>query len=251
MIDNGRDRYMASAAAHGHDSQSTHRGGEIMEGVEARLESVMMARDPEVLSALLRARVRADGAVLDATANTRRMWKGVAHAGPITFMDIDPSVNPDVVGDFTKMPFEDSVFDAIVFDPPHLPAAAASPRSLPQMAQDYGLQISVHADNVSGCFAPFLAEAARVLRPDGMIFAKIKDYVHNHRYQWSTVDFVTAVRSTEGLSACEHIIKRDPCGGNLKSGRWQRSHHTRVAHCSWIVVRKGRCEPTRPSRTRL
>lgn len=215
-----------------------------MEEVE-RIESVMMARDPEVLGALLRARVRAGGSVLDATANARRMWKGVRHDGPVTYMDIDPEMKPDVVGDFTKMLFDAGSFDAIVFDPPHLPAAAASAASLPQMVDNYGLKQAPHADNVSACFAPFLSEAFRVLRPDGMIFAKIKDYVHNHRYQWSTVDFVMAVRAVPGLTPCEHIIKRDPCGGNLKSGRWEKSHHARVTHCSWIVVRKGRCEPKR------
>lgn len=96
---------------------------------------------------------------------------------------------------------------------------------------------------LAGYFVPFLAEASRVLRPGGIVFAKIKDYVHNHRYQWMLVEWVLAVRSTPGLTACDLIIKRDPCGGNLKSGRWKRAHHARNAHCWWAVVRKGRCEP--------
>jgi len=45
---------MAEANAHGLDPERAHGGGEVVEEVE-RLESVMMARDPEVLGALLRA----------------------------------------------------------------------------------------------------------------------------------------------------------------------------------------------------
>ena len=30
------------------------------------------------------------------------------------------NVDPDVVADFRDMPFEDDVFDMVVFDPPHL-----------------------------------------------------------------------------------------------------------------------------------
>lgn len=30
------------------------------------------------------------------------------------------NVNPDVIGDFRNIPFEDNTFDMVVFDPPHL-----------------------------------------------------------------------------------------------------------------------------------
>ncbi len=91
-------------------------------------------------------------------------------------------------------------------------------------------------------FVPFLREAKRVLRPDGLVFAKIKDYVHNHRYRWMHLFFVGGCKKV-GLTPCDLVIKRDPCGGNLKSGRWKNAHHARNVHCYWIIVRKGRCEP--------
>ena len=88
----------------------------------------------------------------------------------------------------------------------------------------------------------FLKEAKRVLVNDGLIFAKIKDYIHNHKYQWNLEYWNAAVRNAR-LTPCDLIIKRDPCGGNLKSGRWKKSHHARNVHCYWSVVRKGKCEP--------
>lgn len=205
--------------------------------------SVMDARDPEVLSMMLGFYSFPKAHVIDVTANRRKMWNGVNWSGIVTFCDIDPSVEPDVVCDFRKLPFEAESCDVIVFDPPHLPSAAASPMSDKQYVADYGLANSVKADNVSSFFAPFLAEAHRVLRPDGLIFCKLKDFVHNHKYQWSLVDYISAVRLIDGLTPCDLIIKRDPCGGNLKSGRWVKAHHVRNAHCWWIVTRKGRCEP--------
>lgn len=220
-------------------------GDEIIPDLSKRLESVMLARDPLVLTTLLASKSFPTARILDCTANARKMWKGVEHAGEKVFLDIDPSVNPDVVGSFLDLPFPDASFDVLVFDPPHLPVAAASPQALSQYVKDYGLAHAPKDHNVSSYFLPFLAQAVRVLNPEGMLFAKVKDYVHNHHYQWSSVDFVNAVRATPGLTACDHIIKRDPAGGNLKSGRWEKSHHARCVHCSWIVVRKGKCESRR------
>lgn len=205
-------------------------------------------RDPLVLSTMLEFYAKPGAVVVDVTANQRRMWEGVVWSGPVTWCDVDPEVAPDVVADFRSLPFADASVDVLVFDPPHLPAAGGSPAALPQMKADYGLTNAPKADNVVSYFRPFLREALRVLRPDGVVFAKLKDYVHNHRYQWMLVEWVLAVRETEGLTACDLIVKRDPCGGNLKSGRWVRAHHVRNAHCWWVVVRKGRCE-ARPGPT--
>ncbi len=207
-----------------------------------RPQSVILGRDPEVLGSLLRFYALDKARVLDCTANSRKMWKGVKWSGEKVYADIDLSVAPDVGMDFRVMPFAPATFDVIVFDPPHLPMAAASEKSNPGMIADYGLAQSAEGDNVSALFVPFLREAVRVLRPGGLIFAKIKDFVHNHKYQWSLVDFVSAVRSVEGLTACDLTIKRDPSGGHLKSSKWKNAHHARNCHCYWIVTRKGRCE---------
>lgn len=206
--------------------------------------SVIDGRDFDVLQAML-AFYRPGSLALDVTANARRMWQGVKWPGKVTYCDIDPTVGPDVVCDFRDLPFEADSHDLIVFDPPHLPAASASPKSMQGVSgYEFGLEHAPAGNNVSPYFAPFLREAVRVLRKDGLIFAKLKDYVHNHRYQWTLTDFISAVRGVPGLTPCDLIVKRDPCGGNLKSGRWKHSHHVRNAHCWWVVVRKGRCERT-------
>jgi hypothetical protein len=170
------------------------------------------------------------------------MWKGLDTSG-VVFCDINPDVRPDIVCDFRSLPFGDSELSAIVFDPPHLPSAAGSEKSMVRFVSDYGLDRTVKGDNIAAVFAPFLVEAKRVLKDDGLIFAKLSDFVHNHRYQWMLVEWVLAVRSVPGLTPTDLIIKRDPSAGSLASGRWEATHHARRAHCWWAVVRKGKCEP--------
>ena len=207
-----------------------------------RTKSIIKGRDNDVLDQLFRTYPRPAGLVIDVTCNQRRMWKKLVRNGVI-FCDIDKKVKPDVVCDFRQLPFANDSVGVLVFDPPHLPKAAGTDKSLKQYVEDYGLKDSVTGNNVNAFFPPFLTEARRVLVNDGLIFCKLTDYVHNHAFQWLLVDFITAVRSISGLTPCDLIIKCDPCAGNLKSGRWKKCHHARRNHCYFVVVRKGRCEP--------
>lgn len=68
--------------------------------------------------------------VLDACCGSRMFW--FDKNNPITtYMDkrqyyeeLDTghiiNVDPDVLADFTEMPFSDNEFDLVVFDPPHM-----------------------------------------------------------------------------------------------------------------------------------
>ena len=208
----------------------------------SRPESVIYGRDPQVLETLLCFYACKHPRIVDLTAGERRMWKGLV-GWDVTYCDIDPKVHADQYCDFRRTQLAPDWFDVVVFDPPHLPRAAASPKSDQDFARRYGLGRSTGGDNVDSVYRPALAEIARILKPEGMLFAKLCDYVHNHRYQWSLVAFVEAVRATLGLTACDLIIKRDPAQGNLKSGRWTSTYHTRRCHSWWVVVRKGGCEP--------
>jgi hypothetical protein len=207
-----------------------------------RIKSIIEGRDNVVLKSLFDFYWHPEGKIVDLTCNKKRMWKGLPQENVI-FCDIDPSYKPDIVCDFKNTPFADSEVAVIVFDPPHLPLAASSPKSMQRFAKDYGLDKSIKADNVNGFFEPFLVEANRILQNEGLIFIKLSDFVHNHKYQWSLVYFINAVNKIDGLTATDLIIKKDPSAGNLISGRWKNSHHARRSHCWWIIVRKGGCEP--------
>lgn len=208
----------------------------------SRMESVYIGRDGPLLDAMLSFYAPSAQRIVDVCCNARRIWKGSVSAQKVVGYDIDPATRPDVVCGWHDLPDANGTVDVLIYDPPHLPIAAASQKSDQKFAASFGLGRSVNADNIESLHAPFLAEARRVLRPDGLLFAKIKDYIHNHKYQWNLELFNAHVRAA-GLTPCDLIIKRDPSGGNLKSGRWEKAHHARNVHCYWSVVRNGRCEP--------
>lgn len=209
-----------------------------------RYKTVLQGIDPEAIELLLAVHCPLKTPdILDCTFNVGCMWRGLDRA-PVR-LDINTALDVDVVADFTRLPFRNASFDVLVFDPPHLPVAAASRGSSKMWERHYGITIrgmGWDGDDVSKMFRPFLREAKRVLRPKGLILAKIIDLVHNHRQQWQQVAFVNAVRKV-GLTPCDMLIKCDPSAGNLHSSKWRKINHLRKAHCYWIVVRNShKCE---------
>ncbi len=73
-------------------------------------------------------------------------------------------VNPDIVGDFTRLQFPDASFFVVVFDPPHL--VDISERSW--LAMKYGRLIGDWKDQIRDGFS----ECFRVLKPGGVLIFK-------------------------------------------------------------------------------
>ena len=73
-------------------------------------------------------------------------------------------VNPDVIGDFTKMPFDDETFYLVVFDPPHLLRAGKSS----WLAKKYGILKDNWQDEIQKGFI----ECMRVLKKNGTLVFK-------------------------------------------------------------------------------
>jgi len=55
--------------------------------------------------------------ILDSTAGKRMMWFQKNYEETI-YMDIKREVKPTIVADFRALPFQNEVFDLVVFDPP-------------------------------------------------------------------------------------------------------------------------------------
>lgn len=116
--------------------------------------------------------------ILDATCGARTMWfdkqnphtvffdkrcehyDGLWKNSPGSTLD----VVPDVVGDFTHMPFEDNSFALVVFDPPHLRRIGENA----WMRKKYG-QLG---ENWKEMLHDGFRECMRVLKPDGVLIFK-------------------------------------------------------------------------------
>ena len=203
------------------------------------LPSVWHGNDAELLEAMLDFYTNtAPGRILDATVNTRRFWSKSKRQvlGP----DINPRVRPDILADNSALPFRDAVIDVIVYDPPHTPDQGK--HSTKDFHDRFGLTLKSNPDtghNISTMFLPFMQEARRVLKPNGLLLCKIIDYVHNHRTQWAHLHLIQT-GDDAGLTPCDCIIKIRR--GPIIDPRWRTAHHARKHHCYWIIFRNStRC----------
>lgn len=112
-------------------------------------------------------------------------------------------VKPDVVCDFTNLPFEDNSFYLAVFDPPHLPLLGEKS----YMAIKYGILKTPWEDNLHKGFE----ECMRVLKPNGVLI-----------FKWSE----TQIKVSEIIK----IFGKQPLFGH-KSGRLNKTH--------WLCFMKG------------
>ena len=173
--------------------------------------------------------------ILDATWGLGTFWhrgKAPAKFSPRATIDIDPRGRPDVVADFTALPFQDATFTVVVFDPPHL-TDHDTPQSSKVMLNRYG--DAGRVDNVSHLFLPFFKEAMRVTKPRGIVLCKMSDMVHSGKSQWQHVDLMLAAQAV-GFEVDDLIVKVRKSA--MISGAWKNAFHARKRHCFWIVLRR-------------
>lgn len=205
------------------------------------ISSVWTGSDSELLETMLKFyTVIEPHPILDATYNTGRIWGGSTRA--VVSMDIDPRYNPDILADNRAMPVGDKEYAVVVYDPPHV-GPQGRDKSRKRFDVDFGATVECgkeHDWSLSYLYPPFLAEAMRVLKPHGLLLAKITDMVNNHRSRWAHVDFMQ-MADDAGFTVCDLIVKVR--NGPMMSTKWKRAHHARKRHCFWIVCRKShRCE---------
>lgn len=206
----------------------------------APLSSIWYGEDSELLERMLEFYPRRKPSrILDATVNGGRFWHGSKR--PVTGMDIDPRHCPNLVANNAAMPFLDGVFDVIVYDPPHIPNQGKDRQK--DFNTRFGLVERSSKENhytFSHTFPPFLREAYRVLKPEGILLAKITDYVHHHRYQWAHIELINAAHDV-GFLPCDCIVKVRK--GPIIDPKWKIAHHSRRQHCYWLIFRKSKkCE---------
>ena len=175
--------------------------------------------------------------ILDATFNQGRFWKKSSRN--VVSMDINAKFNPMIVGDNRKMEgVLDDSFGVVVYDPPHV-GPQARDKSRKRFDEDFGATVECGKDQgwtLSYLYPPFLEQAKRVLKPRGLLLAKITDMVNCHRSQWPHCDFM-CMADGAGFTVCDLIVKVRK--GPMVSNKWKTAYHARKRHCFWIVCRNG------------
>ena len=206
------------------------------------LSSIWEGNDAELLEAMLEfyPTIKPEP-ILDATYNTGRFWRGSKRK--VWSMDIDPRHNPMILGDNRTMEnVRSRKFGTVVYDPPHV-GPQGRDKSVKRFDVDFGATVECgkqHGWTLSYLYPPFLAQAKRVLKPEGLLLAKIPDMVNSHRSRWAHRDFMNMAEDA-GFTVCDLIVKVRR--GPMISNKWKRAHHARKRHCFWIICRNStRCE---------
>jgi hypothetical protein len=208
----------------------------------APLSSVWEGTDRELLESMFKfyATIKPEP-ILDATYNAGRFWKGSSR--DVWSMDIDPQYKTMIVGDNREMKGVPSgKFGVVVYDPPHV-GPQGRDKSVKRFDVDFGATMECgkqHGWTLSYLYPPFLKQAKRVLKPEGLLLAKITDMVNSHRSRWAHCDFMRMAEDA-GFIVCDLIVKIR--SGPMVSTKWKKAHHARKRHCFWIVCRNSEsCE---------
>lgn len=117
--------------------------------------------------------------ILDVTCGSRSIWFNKRHPAAIYcdkrtaeyagVFGNNPAhrsivIEPDIVCDFTALPFEDNAFSLVVFDPPHIKGLAESS----WLSKKYGTL----GDDWEKIIKEGFEECMRVLKPDGVLIFK-------------------------------------------------------------------------------
>lgn len=208
----------------------------------APISSVWEGSDAELLEEMFRFYPSiAVEPILDATHNAGRFWRNSKRR--VVSMDIDPQYKPMIVADNRNMVgVKDASFSVVVYDPPHV-GPQGRDKSSKRFDVDFGATMPCGPSEnwtLSYLYPPFLKEAKRVLKPEGLLLAKITDMVNNHRSRWAHCDFMSMAHEA-GFTVCDLIVKIRR--GPMVSDRWKTAHHARKRHCFWIICRNGHhCE---------
>ena len=136
-----------------------------------------------------------DKKILDMTCGSKTMWFNKNHPATI-YCDKrrekmqmyfgkartslhDLNIAPDVLCDFTDLPFQDESFSLVVFDPPHLLKA----KETAWLVKKYGKLDETWPQMLHDGFA----EGMRVLKTDGVLIFKWSEYDIPAEAVWSAI----------------------------------------------------------------
>ena len=100
-------------------------------------------------------------------------------------------------------------------------------KSRKRFDEDFGATVECGKEQgwtLSYLYPPFVEQAKRVLKPRGLLLAKITDMVNCHRSKWPHCDFMRMAEET-GFTVCDLIVKIRT--GPMVSTKWKTAHHAR------------------------
>lgn len=174
--------------------------GSSSETVADRLYSVEVGTSAQTVAKMLRVLFPDVVTVLDATWGTGKFWGAPGDHLSVMGLDISPHGRPDVLGDFTRLPFRDGAVDVVVFDPPFIShASKAGTSKVDRRFGSYRSEAEALATVQAGA-----CEAWRVARLG--VIVKVQNHIHASVY----VDMEAWVRDALAMPVYGHVEQVRP-----------------------------------------
>lgn len=136
--------------------------------------------------------LRAEWATLDPAYGYGTFWS-VWRPDVLVAMDNNPRKAPHGVVDFRRLPFADSTFDAVVFDPPY--KLNGNPSDTDGVDERYGVDQYTDWRARMQLIRDGLVECRRVYNGRGYLLLKCQDQVCSGQVRWQTFEFAELASS--------------------------------------------------------
>jgi hypothetical protein len=199
--------------------------------------SAHVGGNADVFPRVLKLHVPEGATVADVTHGNGVFWRKVS---PTKYQVLATDINQGV--DCRRLPYEAAEIDAVVLDPPYMEGATSN--TAYQSAQQafsryYGLrEIKQSGDRYHGAilrlYLEACSEAARVLKPSGVLIVKCQDEVCANKQRLTHVEIINAL-SAEWHCKDLFIVVRT---NRPVVSRLRRQVHARKNHSYFLVFEK-------------
>lgn len=188
------------------------------------LQTIMEGTSTEVIDGLITVLFPDAESIYDPTYGNGVFWKGFLH--PVLGSDILPTRSPDLVADFTRLPFKDETFDLVVFDPPfQTDMGKNKPSVMGKRFATYPTILELKWAVLQG-----VLECWRTCKLG--IIVKVQDYNHANKKVWMS-DWIR-----EAIPVDPYDVVYLKQARKMNDPKWKNQLSVRTNHSTFWVYRK-------------
>lgn len=170
--------------------------------------------------------IQPDDLILDATYGKGNWWKNYK---PNRLVTLDIETPAQIKGDFTKLPFQNSTFDVVCYDPPY----KLNGTPWKKFDDPYGVGESTPWKQRMELIQRGLKETSRITRRH--LILKCQDQVHSGKNRWQTFESYATMQK-QGFRLQDLLMMQ---GGRKQPGNRKQRHSRREYSTLMVFIKEG------------